>query len=98
MKYLDDRAKIVGENLIRHAREQENLYTVKFNNTNIKLIGNYTHEEIFTFFNTPYALLDQNLVKISQINSTVIHVLPKSDIVFVKVSNSYLFFQNTSFK
>ncbi|XP_044256902.1 uncharacterized protein LOC123006464 [Tribolium madens] len=85
-KYLNDRAKIVGEKLIRHARKKENLYTVKLNNTNIDLIGNYSHGEIFTFFNTPYALVDQDLYEISQNNSTVIHVLRKKDVIFVKTT------------
>ncbi|EFA11168.2 hypothetical protein TcasGA2_TC004775 [Tribolium castaneum] len=85
-KYLDERAKIVQEQLIRHARNGENPITVKLNNTNINLIGNYSHGAIFTLFNTPYALLDQDLYEISPNNSTVIHVLPKKGTTFVKTT------------
>ncbi|XP_063929204.1 uncharacterized protein LOC135141748 [Zophobas morio] len=95
MKYLDDQAKIVSAKLIRHARNQENFYTVKFNDTNtVELIGNYTKGEIFSFFGTAYAVMDREVYKITQNNYSRIHIiLPDDNIILLKSIE----FQNTGF-
>ncbi|RZC34014.1 uncharacterized protein BDFB_000847 [Asbolus verrucosus] len=88
LKYLDSQVKIVGEKLIRHTRNQENFYDVKFNHTtDMKLIGKYSNGEIFTIFNEPYALMDQDLFKISQNNYSVTdNFLPKEEITLLEVT------------
>lgn len=89
-KYLEERAKVVEEKLNRHSRNSRNFYNVKLNEVNkVELIGNYSSGEIFTFFDTPYVLMDQDLYVVSQSSYSMVDTfLPNEEAEFLQVQQT----------
>lgn len=81
---------MVDEKLNRHSRNSRNFYNVKLNEVNkVELIGNYSSGEIFTFFDTPYVLMDQDLYVVSQSSYSMVDTfLPNEEAEFLQVQQT----------